>query len=86
MFLFKKANIGIPVMVQWVKNLTAAALVAERCGFDSQLVQWVKGSGTVTAVARVAAVAWIQSLAWELSYAMSTAIKKKRKKEKKSSK
>ena len=84
MFLFKKANIGIPVMVQWVKNLTAAALVAERCGFDSQV--WVKGSGTVTAVARVAAVAWIQSLAWELSYAMSTAIKKKKKKEKKSSK
>ena len=34
-------------------------------------VQWVKGSGVASAEA------WIQSLAWELPYAMATAITNK---------
>ena len=37
------------------------------------MVQWVQN---LTAVARVAAVPWIQSLAWKLSYAVGVAIKK----------
>ena len=35
-------------------------------------------SSIVTAVALVAAMAWIQSLAWELPYAVATARKKKK--------
>ena len=38
--------------------------------------QWVKGSGIATAAAHVTAMAWIQSLAWELINAMGAAIKK----------
>ena len=38
------------------------------------LVWWVKGSGVAVAVVYVAAVAWIQFLAWEFPY---VAIKKK---------
>ena len=38
--------------------------------------QWVKGSGVAIPVA------WIQSLALELPYAMGTALKKKKKKKK----
>ena len=37
--------------------------------------QWVKGSGVATAAAQVSAAAQIQSLAWELQYAIDTAIK-----------
>ena len=48
------------------------------------LMQGVKGSGV--AVAWVAAVANIQSLAWELPHAMGAAIKRKKKKEKKQKK
>ena len=33
-------------------------------------VPWVKGSGIATAATQVTAVTWIQSLAWELSYAV----------------
>ena len=39
---------------------------------------WVKGSGVATAAAQIAAAAQIQSLAWELSYAMGVAIKKQK--------
>ena len=38
-------------------------------------MQWVKGSGIATAVAWVAAVVWVQSLAQELPYAWGVAIK-----------
>ena len=40
-------------------------------------VPWVKGSSISTAVAPVAAATRIQSLAWELPYAMGVAIRKK---------
>ena len=62
-------------MAQWVKNLTSGALQWDPWWPG----QWVKGSG----VAAVAAAAQIQSLAWELPYAVSMAIKKKKKKKKK---
>ena len=42
-------------------------------GSISVQVQWVKGSGVA------APEAWIQSLAWELSYASGVAVKKKNK-------
>ena len=60
-------------MTQWVKNLTAVACVTMEVRVCS-LAQWVKGSSSATAAA------WIQSLAWELTYAVGTAIKKKKKK------
>jgi len=47
-----------------------------RCRFDPGLEQWVKGSGVATAAAWVAAGTWIQSLAWELPYALDAALKK----------
>ena len=46
-----------------------------RCGFDPWPAQWVKGIGIATAVAWVAAVAWIQPLAQEFPYPMGVAIK-----------
>ena len=51
-------------------------------------VQWIKGSGIDTAMAEVASVVWVQSLAQELPYAVSIAIKflKRKKKEKKEKK
>ena len=49
-------------MAQRVKNLTGEARV-------TSLVQWVKGSQVAAAAAR------IQSLAWELPYAVDVAIK-----------
>ena len=39
-------------------------------------VQWVKGSSIAAPVAQVAATARIQSLAWELPYAMGVVMKK----------
>ena len=42
------------------------------------LVLWANGSGFATAEVWVEAVAWIQSLAQELPYAVGTAIKKKK--------
>ena len=58
-------------VAQWVKNLQWLRL----CGGVGSIpgpAQWVKGSGVATAVAQ------IQSLAWELSYAMGAAIGEKK--------
>ena len=55
---------GVPAVVQWVKNPTAAAWVtAEAWVCSPALAQWVKGSGVATAVVQVASVTQIQSLA-----------------------
>ena len=70
----------------------------EDAGSILGLVQWVQGSGTAVSCAigrrcsldpellwlwcRMAAVALIQSLAWELPYAASVALKRKKEKEK----
>ena len=45
----------------------------------ANLAQWVKESGIDEALAYVTAMALIQSLTWELSYAASAAIKLKKK-------
>lgn len=61
--------LGVPVAVQWVKNPTS---IHEDVGSIPGLTRWVKGSGIAAAVAR------IQSLAQEFSYAAGAAIKKKK--------
>ena len=38
-------------------------------------MQWVKGTSVAAALAQVAAMTWIQSLAWELPHAAGMAIK-----------
>ena len=46
-----KLSLGVPTVAQWVKNLTAAAQVAEEVQVQSLAwAQWVKGSGVVTAI------------------------------------
>ena len=61
-------------MAQWVKNLTAAAWVTCRgAALISHPAQWGKGSGVATAAAH------LQSLTWELPYAMGVAMKLKKK-------
>ena len=41
-------------------------------------MQWIKGSGVAAAEGHVAAAAQIQSLAWELPYAVAVGAAKKR--------
>ena len=61
---------GVHTVMQWLKNLTAVIQGLYRgVGSIANLVQWVKGSTIARAVALVTAVAQIQSLAWELTYA-----------------
>ena len=55
-------------MVQGVKNLTAVVRV-----LIPGSAQWIKGSGIATAVVQVTAVAWIQSLTWEIPCAAGAA-------------
>ena len=62
-------------MAQWVKNLTTVAQVSVELK-----AQFVKGSSIATAVMKVTAVARIQSLPWELPYAVCVAIKKRKQK------
>ena len=85
---------GVPVVVQWVTNLSR---IHEDEGSIPGLSQWIKdptlpqaatspqrwlGSGIAVAVCRPAAAAQIQPQAEELSYA-ATVIPPKQKKEKK---
>ena len=70
--------LGVPAALQWVKNPTAAAWVTAQMQVQSPAQQ----SG-LKDLAQVKAVAWIQSLTWELPYAVSVAIKKKKKKKNK---
>ena len=61
-----------------VMNLTG---ICEDAGLIPGLAHWIKGSGIV--VALPVATAPIQPLAWELPYALSTALKRQKKKKKK---
>ena len=66
-------------MAQWVKTQTAAACVAAAVWVKSLAQQdGLKGSSIATAVAWVAVAPQIQSLAWELPYALGVAIKFKK--------
>ena len=74
----KHVSTGVPAMVQWVKNPTAAAWVTaevrvQSLGWRSRL----KDPALLRAVAWAADVACIQSLAWELPYAAGVALKTK---------
>ena len=69
-----KIFLGVPAVVQWVKNPTAVTSVVQGHGFSPSLAHCVKGFNIATAVAQ------IQSLAQEFIYATSVAIKKKKKK------
>ena len=62
-------------MVQCVKSLTAVIKLLGGAGSILSLGQWVKGSSIVLAVAKVVAVAQIQSLAWEHPYAIDLTIR-----------
>ena len=68
-------------MAKWIKNPTEAG--CRGTNLILILVQWAKASDVATDVAQVAAVAQIQSLAWEPPYAMGSAIKKKERKKNK---
>lgn len=65
-------------MVQWVKDPTEVAWVLWRHKFNPQLGAVGHGSNVTEAMAYVAAVAHIPSLACELLHSMSVAKKKKR--------
>ena len=65
-----------PGSTQWVKlrfRVAASFGVGPRCGLDPTLL-WLW--------CRTVAAAWIQSLAWELPYAIGAVLKRKRKKKK----
>ena len=67
---FKSTQIGVPALVQWVKNLTIVVQVAEEVQVWS--LAWrrrLKGSSIATVVAR------LKSLDQKLLYAMGVAIK-----------
>ena len=69
-----RGSVGAPTKVQWVKNpLPAAWVAAEAWVWYPAQCSGLKGSGVATAAA------WIQSLAWELSYATGAAIKSSKK-------
>ena len=65
--------------MQWVKNLTAAAQVTVRprrtVAQSSALKDLVLPQLRCRCRLQVAAVSWSQSLAWEIPYAASAAIK-----------
>ena len=55
-------------MAKWAKNQLQQLSSLQSEGYIPGLAQWVKGSGIAAPVAR------IQSLAWELPYAVGAAI------------
>ena len=69
---------GVPVVAQWLTNLTGNQGVV---GSIPGLAQWVEDPVLPWLWCRPVATAPIQPLAWEPPYAGSMALKKKKKKE-----
>ena len=64
--------LGVPVMAQWVGNLTS---IHEDVSLIPDLTQQVKNPTLLWLWYRLAATALIRPLAWELPHAVGTAIK-----------
>ena len=65
----RKYILGVPVVAQWVKNPAAVAQVS----VDVQVQSSAQCSGLKDPELPVAA--WVQSLVWEVPYAVGAAIK-----------
>ena len=75
----ERLKTGFLAVVQWVKD--SGLCILSCCGgvgLILTLAQWVKDLVLAAAVAQVATVAWIQSLAWEFPHAAGVAKKKKK--------
>ena len=75
-----KVYVGVPVVAQQVMNPTS---IHEDVGLIHSLIQGVKDPVLLCLWCRLAAVAPIRPLSWELPYATGVALKKKKKEKKK---
>ena len=76
MKLLKKCQFGVPIVAQWLTNLTRNYEVA---GSVPALVQWVNDPALLWLWCRPVATAPIGPLAWETLYAVGMALKRQTK-------